>query len=245
MKRAWLEPLPEVGAEAALDPLESHHLAAVRRAAVGERIELIDGVGGLALAEIIVCRKDAVAVRILERPQISRESPMILELALAIPHQLSTMDQVLPGLVQLGVNRLWLATSAFSGRLKKDPDRYLTRLREIVRQAMKQSGRLVGPAIEFAAHWEALCIDFQERLAHGVLYHPGYPEVSATAFPAEGLPSLGLLIGAEGGFSEREVAAAEARGIHIHGMGPRILKQETAAIGACYWARQLVALIPE
>lgn len=238
MKRARVSPLPRVGADLVLEAGESHHLAGVLRSEVGERIELIDGAGGLALAEITACRKKRVAVRILEKPVISRESPLHLELVLAIPHQLSTVDQLLPGLVQLGVDRIWLATCAYSGRIKKDGERYLARLHEIALQALKQSGRLVPPNIELAPNWDGLCRDLKNRLDRIILFHPGYPRMGAGMSPTENGGSLALMIGAEGGFSRDEVATAAACGIQIHGLGPRILKLETAAIGACYWAQQ-------
>src|SRR2546423_1432754 len=41
---------------------------------------------------------------------------------------------------------------------------------------------------------------------------------------------IGLLIGPEGGFADAEVAAAEAAGFQIAGLGPRILRVETAAV---------------
>ena len=43
---------------------------------------------------------------------------------------------------------------------------------------------------------------------------------------------VSLFIGPEGGFSEEEVALAEAEGAIVFGMGPRVLRAETAAIAA-------------
>ena len=45
-------------------------------------------------------------------------------------------------------------------------------------------------------------------------------------------PSVGLIIGSEGGFSEREVTAIEEAGAITISLGKRILRCETAAIVA-------------
>jgi 16S rRNA (uracil1498-N3)-methyltransferase len=45
-------------------------------------------------------------------------------------------------------------------------------------------------------------------------------------------PSIALLIGPEGGFTDEEVALARDKGALAVGLGPRILRTETAAIVA-------------
>jgi 16S rRNA (uracil1498-N3)-methyltransferase len=46
-------------------------------------------------------------------------------------------------------------------------------------------------------------------------------------------PSIALLIGPEGGFTDEEVTRAREKGAIAVGLGPRILRTETAAIVAC------------
>ncbi len=46
-------------------------------------------------------------------------------------------------------------------------------------------------------------------------------------------PTIALLIGPEGGFTEEEVALAREKGAIAVGLGPRILRTETAAVVAC------------
>jgi 16S rRNA (uracil1498-N3)-methyltransferase len=43
---------------------------------------------------------------------------------------------------------------------------------------------------------------------------------------------VSLLIGPEGGFEEGEILAARAAGFHAIGLGPRVLRTETAGLGA-------------
>jgi 16S rRNA (uracil1498-N3)-methyltransferase len=44
--------------------------------------------------------------------------------------------------------------------------------------------------------------------------------------------TVSLLVGPEGGFAEEEIATAEHAGFEIVGLGPRILRVETAAVVA-------------
>jgi 16S rRNA (uracil1498-N3)-methyltransferase len=45
--------------------------------------------------------------------------------------------------------------------------------------------------------------------------------------------AVNLFIGPEGGFSEDEIDIAESLGAVVFGMGPRVLRAETAAMTAC------------
>ena len=49
----------------------------------------------------------------------------------------------------------------------------------------------------------------------------------------KGAGIVNLFIGPEGGFSEEEVALAKNQEVFIFGMGPRVLRAETAAVAAC------------
>jgi 16S rRNA (uracil1498-N3)-methyltransferase len=42
-----------------------------------------------------------------------------------------------------------------------------------------------------------------------------------------------LILGPEGGFSDQEIKKAKADGCVVAGLGPRILRAETATIAAC------------
>ena len=51
-----------------------------------------------------------------------------------------------------------------------------------------------------------------------------------------------LVIGTTG-FTDEEVALAKQSGWLVKGLGQRILKMETAVIGACFWAREAFSSI--
>jgi 16S rRNA (uracil1498-N3)-methyltransferase len=47
-----------------------------------------------------------------------------------------------------------------------------------------------------------------------------------------GAPALTLLVGGEGGFTETELAALGGQGAILAGLGPRLLRTDTAAVAA-------------
>ncbi len=92
--------------------------------------------------------------------------------------------------------------------------------------AAAQSGRVriprIEPPLDFARALEEAA-DFEQAF----LLAPG-------GTPLEGpwAARVALLIGPEGGFSGEEVVQARASGLVLAGLGPRILRVETAALAA-------------
>ena len=234
MKRVLLEPIPPIGQTCEPDREEAHHLLKVRRVGEGERIEVIDGCGGLAVAEVAIHGRK-VSLKIVEKPEVDRESPLHLALGLGLPVSLQIFDHSLPSLVQLGVTTIRLAPVAYGGRMKKDWEKYRARLDHICIQALKQSGRLLPPQLIYHATWDELCSAMAKTCVKNLLFHPD--QATAETTEEKALKSLGLLVGPEGGFTEEEVDIAKSHGINTKDLGPRILKMETVLVGACYWAQ--------
>ena len=235
MKRVLVPCLDVPGALVSPGPDEAHHLIRVRRVAVGESVELLDGLGGLALGEVAEVTKRELTIKVVRHLEQDRESPLWLTLVAALPQQLSTLDGVLPSLVQQGLNRLILVPTEFGGSVKKDPGKYLDRLNSIALQALKQCGRVRVPSIELAADLAGVIAGLADEHQLVLMLHP-VPERLSQGLPARP-ESLAVLVGPEGGFSEAELALATAAGIVVRGLGPRILKMETALAGICFWAQ--------
>ena len=234
MKRVLVDRLGEVGTEFEPDPDEAHHLLRVRRIRPGETVEILDGKGGLALGEVITVENRVLRIRLTETLDAVRESPLRLTLAVAVPAQLSTFDGALPSLVQLGVDRIYLVPTAYSGRIKKDAGRYLSRLDSIAANALKQCGRTRAPRISVASDLDSLLARCAVENRLNIVLHPG-----TSSIPSESQPdAVGLLVGPEGGLTESEVARAREAGFLRRGLGPRILEMPTAMIGACFWAQE-------
>jgi 16S rRNA (uracil1498-N3)-methyltransferase len=201
---------------------EAHHLLHVLRATPGMRVTLFDGSGCEFEAEVAACRRASVELAVLERSEVDREAPFELTLAAAIPKG-DRQRWLVEKAVELGVTRLVpLATERSE---KHDADK----LARYVVEASKQCGR--NRLLEIAAPlpWHAwLASDDANGAARRWVAHPGGPPVEAGAL-AEVRPTL-LAVGPEGGFTDAEIAAASDAGWQVVGLGPRILRIETAAL---------------
>lgn len=233
MKRVLVDRVAGIGERIAVPAEEAHHLTRVRRSDDGEPVEALDGCGNAVRGQLLISGKQVFVV--VEEPVTrNRETPGSLSLVLGLPSSRQTIDQILPGLVQLGVQQVHLVPVEYGGRIKGDKEKYLRRLEEIARQSLKQSGRLVTPQIQIHKHWQALVSALQTQGEHHWLCHP-------TGDPIHGLPrieraaTVTIYIGPEGGFSKTEVEQAVAIGIQPIDLGPRILKMETAAVAVAGW----------
>src|SRR5262245_41249970 len=83
-ERFFIEP-PVTGPRVVLTGDEARHVARVMRAAVGDEVILFDGSGAEFLARITILGKSTIELEIVERRETSRELPMRLTLAVALP----------------------------------------------------------------------------------------------------------------------------------------------------------------
>jgi 16S rRNA (uracil1498-N3)-methyltransferase len=200
---------------------EFHHSVRVVRVRAGEEVELFDGGGNMARGVVESIERDRAVIRVGE-PIPSRESPLVIHLAMAII-QLEKFELVLQKATELGVRSfLPLVTD----RVELRPERYankMERWEKIVFEAVKQSGRGIVPPIAPPAPFATL----MQREGVRVLF-------DADADPSNEQPAneLTLFIGPEGGWSDEELALARAHGCIFRRLGPRRLRAETAAIAA-------------
>jgi 16S rRNA (uracil1498-N3)-methyltransferase len=201
---------------------EFHHAARVARVKEGEDVEVFDGRGHAAHGKVAELGNDSLRIEI-ERHIDGRESPLHITLAAAII-QLEKFELVLQKATELGVAEI---VPLIADRCEVRPERYRgkeDRWRKIVFEAVKQSGRAVIPPIHEAMRFD----DVVKRDGVRIVFDA---DESPDAAP-ERAPELTLLIGPEGGWSEREIAVARAAGCLFQRLGPRRLRAETAAIVA-------------
>ena len=198
----------------ALESDERHH-AHVVRVREGEEVEVFNGRG-----EGFFGVYDDNAVR-LTSPAPDRESPAVIHLAMAVI-QLEKFELVLQKATELGVRSI---IPLVTDRVELRPERYRgkqERWRKIVFEAVKQSGRTRIPVVEEPATFDEML----KRDGTKILFDADAPATEQPSTPAT------LLIGPEGGWSERELDAARSAGCAFRQLGPRRLRAETAAIVA-------------
>jgi 16S rRNA (uracil1498-N3)-methyltransferase len=201
---------------------ELHHAARVVRVREGEEVELFDGEGQAASGIVQSIEREQMIVRV-EKPIDSRESPIAIDLAMSII-QLEKFELVLQKATELGVRSIIPMTT---DHIEVRPERYRgkhQRWEKIIFEATKQSGRSIIAKLEAPT----TCDEVLQRDANKILFDADAP-TQHSALSTQHL----LLIGPEGGWTQRELDLAREHGCAFARLGPRRLRAETAAIVAC------------
>src|SRR5689334_20042084 len=143
MRRFFVEPqdLKDRG-HVTLTGDEFHHLKNVCRLEVGERVELLDGRGRLALAEITEMTKRDATLEVKNIETLSPPAKPDVEIVLCVP-RFQKMDLIIQKCVELGATKISPVVSerSFVKTISKDLTGKLKRWEKISSEACKQSGR--------------------------------------------------------------------------------------------------------
>jgi 16S rRNA (uracil1498-N3)-methyltransferase len=217
------------GAQCEIDGAAASHIRRVLRLRNGDELTVFDGRGGEYAARVDSIRKDVVFVDVREHRTVERESPLQLTLAQGVSRG-ERMDLVIQKATELGVHRIVPVLTERSV-VKLDAmqaERKQHHWRGIIIAACEQCGRNTLPALDAPKSLHDFLRNAPETSKRLLLS----PEGTTRPRDLAAATTLTLLIGPEGGLSEDEQAAAVQRGFERVGLGPRILRTETAALAA-------------
>lgn len=219
-----------LGATLALPDHVAHHVH-VLRLATGDLITLFNGAGGEYAAALTSIEKKRVHAQLTAFSPREAEPPYAITLAQALP-EASKMDWIIEKAVELGVAAVQpLATQRCVVRLSAErAAKKLAHWQGIIVAAAEQSGRNRLPSLADPADFRAWVGQRSEHLR--VLLTPRAGQSLSEWARCHPPQPLTLMIGPEGGFTEREENAAAAQGGLMLSMGPRILRTETAGLAA-------------
>lgn len=218
------------GATVELAATAAHHALKVLRVGAGDTAILFDGRGGQWSATLNPAGKTLRAT-LDEFDDIDREPPLALTLVQALAAA-DKMDLVVQKAVELGVSHIQpVAAKRSVIRLSGErAERRVEHWRNIAIAACEQSGRNrvpeVSPILDLPQY---LGVAAQENALRFVCTPGTAGALRGIAAPA--VP-VALLVGPEGGFEENELLAARAAGFQPIGLGPRVLRTETAGLAA-------------
>lgn len=196
--------------EPGLRPAELHHLRKVLRLRPGESVCAADGRGGYRM-----CRMPAASSEVLVQDgDVVRTPAPVPTLRVGFaPVKGDRVEGVVQKLTELGVDRIEvLHTERSVVRWAQDrAARQRGRLGEVVRAAAAQCRRLWLPELRIADHGGPL--------PAGALADAGGRPMRTT--------DVDVLIGPEGGWTDTERAGRE-----LIGLGPHVLRADTAAVVA-------------
>lgn len=224
--------------EVRLDSGRTRYLGRVLRLRAGDALSVFNGEQGEFMATVREIGRDSSILETGERVETAVESPLKLHLVQGVSRG-ERMDLVIQKATELGVKRISPVLTAH-GVVKLDEARAAkrqTHWRKIAESACEQSGRLRPPLIDPPAELNAW---FGARTAEAdtdLILRPGASlALAAVARPAT---KICLLIGPEGGFSDKEYEDADAADFKAISLGPRTLRTETAALAAVTVAQTL------
>lgn len=211
-----------------LEEAPSHHLSKVLRMQAGRELVLFNGQGGEYTAVIEAVAKKSVSVLPTDFREDNRQSPLQLELAIGISRG-ERMDWVLQKATELGVSKITpLLTERTEIKLGGErTDKKLLHWQQTIISACEQCQRNLLPELNEPVLFEQWLTSVSSELRF-VLHHRDSQTLPAQATPQ----SVTLLIGPEGGLSEREIQLAAKNNFSALTLGPRVLRTETAPVAA-------------
>ncbi len=206
---------------------ELHHLSKVLRKKVGETIIVVDGEEHAYRAVLQSISRSSAECKILETFHRFNEPNVEVKLAFALLKNPSRMDFLVEKCTELGV-REFIPVHTERTIVSKV---HTERLQKIALSAMKQCGRSFLPPIHSS-------MDFHEAVSYlkscerkFITHEKANEMITGGGEAASGRREIvGVLIGPEGGFTDKEIQAAVESGFKAVSLGPRRLRSETAAI---------------
>ena len=174
---------------------------------------------------------EQVICNILSSDPAKTEPNINLTLFQAMPKG-DKLDLIIQKAVELGVSKICpvITSRCVSRPDKKSFEKKKKRFQKIALEAAKQSGRGIIPQVSDIITFDE-CINAMSQFDFKLIcYEKG--GVSLNDIGLRGDCSIGLFIGSEGGFDTNEVDKCIEHGIKPVGLGPRILRCETAPISA-------------
>lgn len=213
--------------------MDVNHIKNVLRMGAGEQVLISNGVDQDYFCEIMEVASDQVTARILSVEQGGNELPARLYLFQGLPKS-DKMELIIQKAVELGVYQIVpVVTRRTVVKLdKKKEESKLRRWRAVSESAAKQSKRLIIPEVSGVMTFEQ-ALAFSKEFNKNIIPFEHAKGMALTKEILSGIipgMNVGIFIGPEGGFEDREVELAQQMGAEQITLGKRILRTETAGL---------------
>ena len=210
-----------------------NHIKNVLRMKEGEELSLSDGEGGDYLCEIESFTDDAVVCIVKEEKASAAEPAAKFYLFQGLPKQ-DKLEMIIQKSVELGAYEIIpVETSRCVVKYdEKKKQSKLLRWQKISESAAKQSQRAIVPEVKPVMKFKE-ALSYAKELDMCLIPYENYKDISATKEILKEIKpgmTVGIFIGPEGGFDEKEVCEAAANGARQISLGNRILRTETAPL---------------
>jgi len=224
MIRVRVEPGRLAAGDLVVSGDDHHYLGRVLRIAVGAELALFDGAGAEARGVVAAVASDHLVVRV-DAPRVCPPPvPRITVLQPLLKGE--RMDWCLEKLVETGTDEI-LIVAAERSVVRLEAERAAARQRRhqaLAEAAARQCGRATVPPVSAAMPLPAALA----AVAGCAIKRVCHPAAERLRGSIEG-DSAAILVGPEGGLAPAELDAAVAAGFVPAGLGPYVLRAETAA----------------
>jgi 16S rRNA (uracil1498-N3)-methyltransferase len=219
-----------VGTSLLLDGDEGRHAATVVRLRPGERYFVADGAGRRALLEATDVDRASVRGRVIAVRDEPEPAPrLVLVQALAKGDR---DEQAVEAATELGVDEVvpWQAERSVVVWRADRAAKSLAKWAAVVARATKQSRRSRMPVTSAAVGLASLVARVEEAALALVLHEDATEPLVSVDLPASG--DVLVVVGPEGGITDRESEALRTAGARPVRLGPTILRASSAGPAA-------------
>ncbi len=218
------------GRAVVLDGAEGRHAATVRRTTVGEHLDLVDGAGTRARAEVVAvgaARLDLVVESVVTEPDPSPRLVLVQALAKG-----DRDEQAVEAATECGVDEVvpWQAARCVVRWRGERGERSRLKWEAVLVSATKQSRRARRPQLGATATTDDLVARVRAGATALVLHEEATVPLAGVALPDAG--DVLVVVGPEGGIAPDELAALEAAGGVVVRLGPTVLRSSSAGPAA-------------
>ena len=217
---------------ATLRGADAHHLARVMRGKLGDTVILCDGNAVEYTATITGFGEDRVDFAVEPGYPSAAEPSVEVTLLAGYPKQ-DKLEQVIRHGVELGCAHFVPFFSRYCVAAPKKEEQKNERYNRIAVEAAKQCGRGILPTVELPLpDFNAVCDRFKDYDLVLFFYECGGVSLREVfnKEPGNRAKRIAVVTGSEGGFAAEEAARAAECGAVTVGLGPRILRCETAPL---------------
>ena len=211
-----------------LNEEESKHCVRVLRLQIGDKITLIDGVGGFYIAEITNNHPKKCEIEIIQTEKEYGKRNYHLTVAVAPTKNIDRFEWFLEKSTEIGVDKFIPIISQQSERKVIKPEK----LNKKINSAIKQSIQAYRPQLDDLLKFkDVIEMEFEGKKLIAHCFDTQKPYLKDVINKND---HVMILIGPEGDFTVEEVEMAKAKGFEEISLGDSRLRTETAGIVAVH-----------
>lgn len=209
---------------------ESKHCVRVLRLNEGDKIQLIDGIGGFYEAEITDNNPKRCSVKIIETKKEVGKRNWQLHIAIAPTKNMDRLEWFVEKATEMGIDEVSLIDCKNSERTIVKTER----IQKVAISAIKQSLKAYLPKINEVVDFKKFIASAKDFKGEKFIAHCNY-RGTLSHIKTQYTPKQNalVLIGPEGDFTIEEVKLALDNGFKEISLGESRLRTETAALYAC------------